>query len=101
MRIEISTDQLAGDISSMQSRADDLENAKNQVFACLDNLNGMWVGSAHEAFVQQTQADQEELLALIKNLSEIISCMEYAKQEYDGCHDSVNELLASIQISAR
>lgn len=99
MIIEISTDQLAGDISAMQSRVEALENAKTQVFQCLDNLNGMWIGAAHEAFVQQTEVDSYELIALIQNLKHLISCMEYAKQEYNECHGSVNDMIAALHIS--
>ena len=99
MIIEISTDQLAGDISAMQSRVEALENAKTQVYQCLDNLNGMWIGPAHEAFVQQTEVDSQELIALIQNIQNLISCMEYAKREYDECQGSVNDMIAAFYIS--
>lgn len=99
MNIEISTEHLSNDISTMQSRVEELENAKTQVFGCLDNLNGMWLGSAHDAFVAQTGVDSEELNGLIKNLNNLIECMQFAKTEYEKCQDDVSSKIAAILIS--
>lgn len=99
MNIEIKTEELSNDISNMRNCVGDLNNAKTQVFSCLDSLNGMWVGSAHDAFVAQTAVDAQELKALIDNLNELIECMEYAKTEYDNCQSSVNDAVAAIQLS--
>lgn len=99
MNIEINTEELYNDISNMQNSVGNLSNAKTQVFSCLDNLNGMWIGAAHDAFVTQTEVDAQELTALINNLNDLIECMEYAKTEYGNCESSVNEAIAAIQLS--
>lgn len=99
MNIEIKTGALSNDINNMRNCAEDLNNAKTQMFSCLDSLNGMWIGSAHDAFVTQTAMDAQEMEALIDNLNEMIGCMEYAKTEYENCQSGVNDGIAAIQLS--
>ena len=98
MKIEISTEQLSGDISAMQNCLERLENAKTNMFSCIEQLNGMWMGSAHDAFVIQTRNDTQQIEELLENLQEMIACMEYAKTEYENCAASVEDKSASIQI---
>lgn len=99
MNIEISTPNLATDISRMQERLNDLVVAKDQVYRCLETLNTMWDGTANTIFMAQTRIDQMVLQGLIRNLNELIECMEYAHSEYEKCNDSVNSKIASIRLS--
>lgn len=99
MNIEISTEQLNSDISTMQERLDNLIAAKDQVYRCLENLNGMWEGVAQMTFTMQTRMDYMFFQGLINNLNNLIECMEYAKSEYEKCHSEVNDKIASIRLS--
>lgn len=99
MNIEISTERLDADISKMQENLDNLRNAKDQVYRCLEQLNTMWDGMAKFAFNAQTQKDRMELLGLLNNLNNLIECMEYAKAEYIRCNEDVNSKIASIRLS--
>lgn len=99
MNIEINTENLAVDIAVMKSRKDDLVRAKTLMFQCIENLNGMWSGAAHDAFVQATAVDATTIEALIDSIEHLISCMENARGKYDTCQDTVNGLIQSIRLS--
>lgn len=99
MNIEISTPNLAADISRMQERLDNLVAAKDQVYRCLETLNTMWDGTANTIFMMQTRVDQSVLQGLIRNLNELIECMEYAHNQYEKCNDDVNSKISSIRLS--
>ena len=99
MNIEISTPNLAADISRMQEKLDNLVSAKDQVYRCLETLNTMWDGTANTIFIGQTRIDQMVFQSLINNLNELIECMEYAHSQYEKCNDDVNSKIASIRLS--
>lgn len=99
MNIEISTDRLDADIRKMQENLDNLRNAKDQVYRCLEQLSTMWEGMAQFAFNAQTRVDHMVLMGLLGNLSNLIECMEYAKSEYIRCNEDVNSKIASIRLS--
>lgn len=99
MNIEISTDRLDADINKMQENLDSLRMAKDQVYRCLEQLNGMWEGVAKMSFNAQTRIDEMVLMSLLANLSNLIECMEYAKSEYNRCNEDVNSKIASIRLS--
>lgn len=99
MNIEISTERLDSDISKMQGELSDLSNAMNQVYSCLESLNSMWEGPANTVFTMQTRTDRVVLQGLIKNLNNLVECMEYAKSEYNKCTEDVNSKIASIRLS--
>lgn len=99
MNIEISTPRLGNDISRMQEKLDSLIRAKEQVYRCLESLNGMWEGSAKDVFMAQTRIDETVLQSMIENLSHLIECMEYARGEYERCSDEVDSKIASIRLA--
>lgn len=99
MHIEIDTAHLSRDITTMHDRVEELGQAKTNVFNCLEGLNGMWVGAAHDAFVIQTGVDGEMLDSLIQNINHLISCMEYAKGEYEKCQEDVNSTISAMHLS--
>lgn len=100
MNIEISTDQLGLDVSAVQEQVEALNTAKDQVIRCLMDLGTMWEGQAHDAFMTQVMVDAEMLQGLITNLQNLVSCMEYAKSEYQSCAESVGEKIQSISLSS-
>lgn len=99
MNIEISTEHLNSDIGKFQSELDNLTNAMDQVYRCLETLNGMWDGVANALFIAQTRKDHAVTNELIKNLNNLVECMEYARNEYNKCNEDVNSKIASIRLS--
>ena len=99
MIIEIDTDRLNADITGMRDHLDALNRAQEQIYGCLENLRAMWQGPAQSAYYIQTQNDQAALQGLMRNVNNLIGCMEYAKSEYDRCGDEVLDKIASIRLS--
>lgn len=99
MNIEISTDRLEADINKMQENLDNLRNAKDQVYRCLQQLNSMWEGKAQMVFNNQTRIDEMIMMSLCANINNLIECMQYAKSEYIRCNEDVNSKIASIRLS--
>ena len=58
----------------------------------------MWDGPANEAFQAQFNADHARMEELHSELRRLISCMEYARAQYDQCEDEVYQAIASIPL---
>lgn len=99
MNIEISTNNLSSDIVRMRQHHEGLTQAKELIYAQLEELNSMWDGPAKKTFTVQAYRDQLTLNALLNNLNHLIECMEYAKSEYIRCHEDVNRKIASVRLS--
>ena len=98
MNIEISTEQLGNDIARMRDQLNDLTAAKNQMYRCLENLNSMWVGVAHDVFINQSRSDEVVLQSLLSNLQNLVECMQNSQLEYERCREEVNNKIASIRL---
>jgi len=100
MQIEISTQQLNSDISTMNQQLEALKSARDNVFSCLEQLSTMWEGKAHFQFQNQVLMDSNRLYSLMKEIQNLIDCMQYARQEYDKCHDTVWDKINSLRLSS-
>lgn len=99
MNIAISTEQLGLDTNAVREQIEALGAAKDQVIRCLNDLSAMWEGPAHSIFMSQVLVDAEMLQGLIANLKNLADCMEYAKNEYQSCAESVSEKIQSLSLS--
>lgn len=99
MNIEISTEQLTVDIRGMREQISQLDSSRVRVFNCLEELSGMWVGTAHEAFRTQTELDSQQLKDLIDELNQLVDCVEYARTQYDICENEAEKAVAAIRLS--
>ena len=99
MRIEVDTQQLSADIRTLEERKEALANSKQQVFRCMENINTMWEGAAHDKFLQQVLLDSLMLNELIGNIGHLVECMEHAKDEYGKCSDAVAQKISAIRLS--
>ncbi|MBQ6832065.1 MAG: hypothetical protein IJO28_05460 [Oscillospiraceae bacterium] len=100
MQIEISTQQLNSDISTMNQQLEALQSARDNVFSCMEQLSTMWEGPAHYQFQRQVMVDSNRLTNLMKEIQNLIDCMQYARQEYDKCHDTVWDKISSLRLSS-
>lgn len=99
MRIEIDTQYLSNDIKTMEEQKADLQKSKQLVFACMDEVNAMWEGQAHDQFLVQVMLDSQRLDALLSSINNLIECMQHAKAEYEKCSDAVSDKIASLRMS--
>jgi uncharacterized protein YukE len=68
------------------------------MYSCVENLNAMWSGTAHDVFVGEIAVDKETFTALNREIQNLIDCMEYAKSQYDSCESEVDSLIAAISV---
>lgn len=96
--IEIDTGILQGDIGTMSANVQELRQRIQELQAEVTELSAMWSGRANAAFRQQFALDMEFMNEVADVLEKLISCMEFAKKEYDRCENDVEDLVASIRI---
>ena len=96
--IACSTSALGADIREIQQAYEAVVKKKDEVKVAVDSLNGMWKGAAHDVFAASFANDYESISNLCKTISEIISCLNFARAEYDKCEQQVRDAVASIQI---
>jgi len=94
--IEIETNMLNSDVSSLRSLIEDVRTRKNNLLNHMNELDGMWDGPANQEFIRQYQIDDAELSELCDALIRAVDCMEFAKTNYDSCEDEVSQIIASI-----
>ena len=99
MKFEISTEQLNTDITRMREQREALSQARNNVFTCLEKINAMWKGQAHDIFLLQVVKDTEVMNEMLANIDNLIECMAYASTEYDKCAQAVKQKIAALKLS--
>ena len=100
MQIEISTEHLSRDISTISQQLEALKSAQKNVFTCLEQLSTMWDGQAHSKFQYQVLLDNNRLTKMMNEINNLIECMQYAKQEYEKCHDTVYDKISGLRLSS-
>ena len=96
--IACSVRALGDDIRQIETAYDSVVNNAEAVMTSVNELNGMWKGTAHDVFVSAVAKDYESIKELCNTVSEIISCLNFAKGEYTKCEQEVNNEIASIRI---
>jgi len=96
--IAVNTDDLQRDINEMRNSLNQVKRRTDSMFQEINALNGMWEGSAHEAFARQFSADYQVMQELQKEVGKLIECMQYADKEYLSCESSINTIINSIRI---
>lgn len=96
--IEVDTRILKGDIDILKNDVSELRWEVDALQSEMTELAAMWEGRAHAAFQQQFAGDVEFMKSVFEEADQLISCMEYAKKEYDSCEGDIEQLVASIRI---
>ena len=96
--IEIETRSLRQDRERIQEQAEGLREEMTRLLEVMEELTGMWEGSAKESFQKQFQADCDLIQGFLGEMNQYVQAMSYAEQEYDKCEAAVDELVASIRI---
>lgn len=97
-RIEIETEALASDIRTVTENTEQVQKQIQHMFEQIQELDQKWDGPANEAFQAQFNADHARMEELHSELRRLISCMEYARAQYDQCEDEVYQAIASIPL---
>lgn len=98
MKFDVETGQVNTMVQSYQETLNQISQNREKMYQALESLNGMWQGSAHDAFTAQYQSDNQEMQQLIKELQRVAENISKARVEYDTCEQNVKSEIAAIQI---
>lgn len=94
---EISLSNLDRDISNMRSELEFIRKNIKRMFDEIGELDAMWDGEANDAFNVQFHSDYEMMLNVCKNIEKIILSMEFARQEYAKCENSISSAVQGMR----
>ena len=98
MTFEVETASLASTIKQMDAELDSILTTSKDLYAALEALDGMWVGTAHDTFAAQYHTDQQILNGMIKTIMSVIEGMDDARAEYEQCEKSVETEIRKIAV---
>ena len=98
MKFEVDTNHLKATAGELQRTLDSISKGADRLYGKLDELNGMWEGAAHDAYVARAGEDRRDMRRLIQEIQTIVTDVGAARESYDTCEDRVKDLVRSIQI---
>lgn len=98
MKFEVETNQVSSAVRQMNSTLDAIEKGRGRMYAQIHELDGMWVGEAHDTFAAQYDVDNQQMTRLLNSLKEIATLFDEARQSYDKCEQGAKSKIASIRI---
>ena len=98
MRFEVDTTQVGQAVHSMDDLIKQISDQRKKMMTAIDEMNGMWIGSAHDAFLAQFQKDNQSMIELISLLKQMSGKYSEARTAYDTCEASAVNTIAAIQV---
>ena len=89
---------LASTIDSMESEQTALQNQIRAMYDSISELNGMWTGTASNAFRARAAEDYEKLNEMLDAMKQILIEYRQAEQKYRNCEQEVAAAIAAIQV---
>lgn len=96
--IKVSSQRIGQDKESILEELKGIEHAVESLYTGMQALGQTWEGPAWNAFQGQVASDIENMQAINGKLSEYLTHMEYAQNEYVQCENKVEQLVSSIKI---
>lgn len=97
-KLEIETRRLQSDIEGLRDHLNGLRQTGDSLMAEINALSAMWEGEAKNAFTAQFQSDYNTLKSMAEVIEDLIKDLEFARQQYDTCENSVSSLISSIRV---
>lgn len=98
VKIEIETGRLQSDINSLRSYLTIMRQTGDAMMEGVNALSAMWEGEAKNAFSIQFKSDYETLEAMERVIEDLIGSLEYARDRYNSCENSVGSIINSIRV---
>lgn len=96
--IAVNTSTLANDIRELGTTLSAVRAQMNQMFNQIAELDTMWDGPANAEFNKQFARDRQNTENMCKTVDSLITCMGYARDQYNSCESEVNSVIGSIRI---
>lgn len=97
VNFEVNLDNLNVDINNARHSLEYIKNNIKRMFDEIKELDAMWDGEANESFNIQFNSDYEMMLDVCKNIERNINSMEFAKQEYAKCENSISSAVQALK----
>lgn len=98
MKFEVDTDQLSATVRSLQDVLNEISDQRVKMYSAIKELDSMWIGEAHDAFLIQYENDNEMMEKMIQDLNEVVENFGTARENYDVCEESVKDMIRKIRI---
>lgn len=95
---EVETSSLNSTVKNMESELSRITEISKRLYAALSALDGMWIGTAKDAFAAQYRADQEMLNKMSQTIDAVIEGMDSARKTYEQCEQSVKSEIQKVAI---
>lgn len=96
--IEVNTSILRNDVDVIAAELDKILKNADQLSTILGELEGMWEGSAKQAFSAAVRDDLGRLKELVRVIRDLTQRTSDARQEYDKCENAVSQIVSSIKV---
>lgn len=96
--IEVNTSILEQDVSLLNEHAALIKKNIYKMYRITDELNGMWVGPAKDAFVSNLYTERDEMIEALKEAERIVELINRAVEVYKKCELSVNEEIENLKL---
>lgn len=96
--IEIDTNALNSDKSSMSEELQQIQNELKALQDEMETMNSWFTGPAATAYRNRMAEEIENAMSVCTYLTEYISCMEQASRTYLECEQSVESVVNRIRI---
>lgn len=96
--IEVNTVFLKQDTEALRQQIGQAGQCLKDLAADLTGLDAAWRGTANAAFQRQVAEDAEYLSEVIREVTELSACMEYAANEYVKCENDVADMISAVRI---
>lgn len=98
-KIKVDTGQLRTTEETVRGKIKAINSALDEIRGQITALNQMWTGEANATFNSTFQQDITDLETLVNSMTDIADYENTARGAYENCEASVEEVIASIQIS--
>lgn len=89
---------LQRDAEGLRGRLDSIRNDLNEMYAALSAVNGMWTGSANQAFVEKFAQERSIIKDYLKEVDGYVWRIERDAASYISCEQRACEQVASIKV---
>lgn len=96
--IKINTETLRNDSGTIEELVISAEKQLQEVYLETESLEGMWEGSAKEAFVTQFALDYAALKNVCSYVKSFAENLGKAAAEYERCESGVKEAIDAIKV---
>lgn len=96
--LRVNTSQLNSDINTINSLLKKISSNVSGIFNDVIGLNGMWTGSANNAFCAKFASEQKRINNYLKDISKYVEILDNDRNTYIRCENRITDIVHSIMV---